>query len=92
MENAWKNMKLFLNINLVHLSNQILKGFEATKSTGMILIDLQEAFGTLDHKILLKKLKYIGFSPETVGWFQSYLKKQNFVISPDKNASQTQVF
>ena len=33
-----------VNTCLVHLSNQTLKGFEARKSTGMILIDLQKAF------------------------------------------------
>ena len=32
------------------------------KHTGMILIDLQKAFDTLDHKIFLDKMKYIGFS------------------------------
>ena len=47
-----------VNICLAHLSNQILKGFEARKSTDMILIDLQKAFDTLDHQILWKKLKY----------------------------------
>ena len=63
-----------VNTCLVHLSNQILNRFEARKLTGMILIDHQRTFDTLDHKILLKKLKYIGFSPETVRWFESYLK------------------
>ena len=75
----------------MHLSNQILKGFEARKSTSMILIDLQKAFDTLDHQILLKKLKYIGFSPETVRWFESYLKNRNIIVSLGKSLSE-QVF
>ena len=62
------------NTCIVHLSNQILKGSEARKSTGMILIDLQKAFDTHDHQINVKKLKYIWFSSETVKWFESYLK------------------
>ena len=36
--------KHLVNTCLAHLSNQILKGFESGKSTGMILIDLQKAF------------------------------------------------
>ena len=73
------------NTCLAHSSNQIFKGFEARKPTGMIIIDLQKAFDNLDHGILLKKLKYIWFSTETVRWFQSYLKKQNLIVSFDKS-------
>ena len=55
---------------LAHLSNQML-GFESGKSTGMILIDLQKAFDTLDHDILLGKMKYLGFTSKTIDWFGS---------------------
>ena len=41
--------------------------------TGMILIDLQNAFDTIDHDILLQKLYAIGFSKHSVNWFRSYL-------------------
>ena len=63
----------------------MLKQFEVRKSIGMILIDLQTAFDTFDHQILLKKLKYVGFSPEIVGWFKSHLKNQNLIVSLKKS-------
>ena len=69
------NVVFEANTRLAHLSNQILKGFESGKSTGMILIDLQKAFDTLDHDILLDKMKYLGFKSKTINWFSSYLKK-----------------
>ena len=47
----------------------------------MILIDLQKAFGTFDQQTVLKKLNYIGFSPETVRWFESYLKNRNHIAN-----------
>ena len=42
----------------------------------MILIDLQKAFDTTDHQILLKKMKYLGFFKNTVTWFKSYLWRE----------------
>ena len=42
------------------------KGSDDGLMTGMILIDLQKAFNTINHDILLKKLDIIGFSHHTV--------------------------
>ena len=78
-----------VNTCLAHLSNQILIGFESGKSTGIILIDLQKAFDTLDHDILLDKMKYFGFTSKTIDWFGSYLKKRNIVVSLEKTLSET---
>ena len=49
--------------------------------TGMILVDLQKAFDTIDHDILLKKLSAIGFSNHTIGWFKSYLSNRLFRVN-----------
>ena len=47
----------------------------------MILIDLQKTFDTIDHQILLKRMKYLGFSKNTITWFKSYLCEWKFKIS-----------
>ena len=41
---------------------------------GMVLIDLQKAFDTVDHAILSEKLKSIGIS--STSWFDSYLQNR----------------
>ena len=46
---------------LSQLADMILNGAENGKHAGVILIDLQKAVDTLDHKILLDKMKCIGF-------------------------------
>ena len=51
--------------------------------TGVILIDLQKAFDTIDHSILLKKMKFMGFSDNTITWFRSYLTNRLFVVNID---------
>ena len=56
--------------------DKILKGFDKGLMTGMILVDLQKAFDTVDHDMLLKKLSAIGFSNLAIGWFKSYLSNR----------------
>ena len=51
---------------LPHLTDMILNGADNGKHTGIILIDLQKAFDTIDHTILLEKIKCIGFSNKTI--------------------------
>ena len=48
------------------LNDKILKGFDNRVYTGMILIDLQKAFDTVNHKILLGKLHSIFFSKNMI--------------------------
>ena len=55
---------------LSFLTKKILKGFDECLLTGMILIDLQKAFDTINHEILFKKVKAMGFSEGSITWFQ----------------------
>ena len=66
---------------LSQLTGIILNGAENGKHTGMILIDLQRAFYFLDHKILLNKMKCIGFLDQTIKWFHSYFTNRAFFVS-----------
>ena len=45
---------------LSYLNDRVLKDFDNGLSAGMILIDLQKAFDTIDHSISLRKLRTIG--------------------------------
>ena len=54
------------------LNNKIDTGIESGLYTGMILIDLQKAFDTVNHKI--------EFSEETTKWFKSYLLNRKFKV------------
>ena len=76
-----------INLCLSFLTDKILKDFEEGLLTGMILIDLQKAFDTINYEILLKKLKTAGFSDKCIQWFWSGLYKQIFFIEIENQLS-----
>ena len=54
---------------------------------GMILIDLQKAFDTINHEILLGNLYAIGFYEKAVAWFKSYLSDRAFKVNTNNHFS-----
>ena len=60
------------NLCLSHLIDKILIGFDENLLTGIILIDLQKSFDTINGKLLLQKRKAIKFSEQSIQWSSSY--------------------
>ena len=77
-----------IHVFFFFLNDKNLIGFDNRLVTGMILIDFQKAFDTINHDILLKKLSIIGFSDHTVKWFQSYLSNRKFTINLENSFSE----
>ena len=46
----------------------------------MILIDLQKAFDTINLQILIKKMKYLGFSKNVIAWFKLHFSERKCKI------------
>ena len=63
------------------LADKIATRFEKGLFTGIVLVNFQKAFDSIDHQILLKKMSYLGFSKNAVTWFKSYLCERKFKIS-----------
>ena len=72
---------------LSYLTDKVKIGFEEGLLTGMVLIDLQKAFDTIDHSILLKKMSCLGFAGKTIAWFTSYLTNRSFIVNVGKESS-----
>ena len=53
----------------------------------MVLIDLQKAFDTIDHSILLEKMSCLGFAGKTIAWYTSYLTNRSFIVNVGKEFS-----
>ena len=73
---------------LSYLSNKISKGFESGLHTGMILIDLQKAFDTINHDILINKMEFLGFSKDVISWFKSYLSNRKIIVNLKNSFSE----
>ena len=72
---------------LSYLTDKVKIGFEEGLLTGMVLIDLQKAFDTIDHSILLEKMSCLGFAGKTIAWYKSYLTNRSFIVNVGKEFS-----
>ena len=72
---------------LSYLTDKVWTVFEKGLLIGMVLIDLQKAFDTIDHSILLDKMNCLGFSHSMVAWFNSYLTNRSFIVNIGKEYS-----
>ena len=72
---------------LSYLTDKARNGFEKGSLTGMILIEIQKAFDTIDHKILIEKTNCLGFHESTIRWYKSYLTNRCFIVNVGKDFS-----
>ena len=67
--------------SLSYLTDEISTDFDSGLLTGMILIDLRKAFGTINYELLVEKMSSLGFSNHSIKWFKSYLSNRSFPVS-----------
>ncbi len=67
---------------LLRVSNDLMMSSEAGNCSILVLLDLSAAFDTVDHCILLERLReWAGVSGSALNWFASYLSGRNFSVS-----------
>ncbi len=60
---------------LLRVSNDIFRGVDSGSCVVLLLLDLTAAFDTVDHNILVARLKnHVGVQGLALNWFSSYLK------------------
>ena len=81
-----KNSLILKVYAIVRLVDKIFDSFEKEQFTLGVFIDLPKAFDTVDHSILLKKLKLFGVTDKNLAWFQSYLSNRKQYIEIGENS------
>ena len=60
----------------MHLTDSVLEAIDKKQITALVLLNLSNAFDSIDHATLLHKLSIVGASPSIVNWFKSYLSSR----------------
>ena len=75
---------------VAYLVNEIISAYESNESVLGVFIDLQKAFDTIDHKILLDKLNHYGIRGIAYQWFSSYLNNRSQTVDYLGHSSKKQ--
>jgi len=66
---------------LINVTELIRMAIDRNEYACGAFIDIQKAFDTANHQILLYKLKYYGIRGVCYDWFESYLKERKQFVS-----------
>ena len=67
--------------HLINLTDYIKDEIDKGNLCGMVMLDLQKAFDTVNHDILLFKLKALGFKDNVIKWTRSYLPGREQMVT-----------
>ena len=73
---------------ILQLVNQTTDAFRQGKSNLGIFIDLFKTFVTVNHNVLLEKLKAYGIHSKNLKWFRSYFSNRKQFISYDDSKTE----
>ena len=73
----------------LELIDRVHKSLDDGQIPVSIFLDLSNAFDTLDHTILLSKLKHYGIKIKAVQWFNSYLSNMHQYVEFEGARSET---
>ena len=77
---------------LLSVTNEWLCNIDKGLIKGVLFLDLKKAFDTVNHDILIEKLKLYGFRKQSLSWFESYLKNRKQFCKINQFSRQSGTF
>ena len=75
--------------SLLKITNDILLGMDNQQVNTMVILDLNAAFETVDHQLLLKALNHkFGITGTALEWYKNYLIAKTFKVSINGSYSE----
>ena len=68
------------SIIIIASTDTILEAVNKRKPTAIVYLDMSKEIDSINHSILLRKLKAIELAPSAVSWFNSYLSQTSQVV------------
>ena len=65
------------NHAIITITEKIRKAIDNGENTCSVFLDLQKAFDTVDHEILLSKLEHYGIRGVRLKWFKTFLTQRH---------------
>ena len=73
---------------LLSVLHSIGEALDKNKQTDILYLDFAKAFDTVDHVILIEKLKWYGVTGQLIDWFSDYLKDRSQRVVIEGTASE----
>ena len=73
---------------LLKITEDILESLEDLEISIMVFLDFSKAFDTVNHRLLLEKLKILGFDANACGWVESYLSNRYQCVKVGDDCSE----
>ena len=73
---------------LINVTDNILKAIDEKSASLLVLLDMSKAFDSLNHNLLLEKLRKLGLKASVTSWFNSYLSSRYQRVRYENSVSE----
>ena len=73
---------------VIYVTDELLKAMDEKSISILVLLDMSKAFDSLNHNILLSKLRRLGLASHCLSWFSSHLSDRTQRVRYGDTVSQ----